>query len=80
MTSALRTRPGQESPAWTGLAGCEQWCDCVLLLPRLTTQWSVEDEEEAARERRRRERDRQLRAQDEDRGGQSPELPEQETL
>ncbi|XP_041577907.1 lymphocyte-specific protein 1 isoform X1 [Vulpes lagopus] len=47
---------------------------------RLTTQWSVEDEEEAARERRRRERDRQLRAQDEDRGGQSPELPEQETL
>ncbi|XP_044775172.1 lymphocyte-specific protein 1 isoform X1 [Neomonachus schauinslandi] len=46
----------------------------------LTTQWSVEDEEEAARERRRRERDRQLRAQDEDGGGQSPELPEQETL
>ncbi|XP_034869473.1 lymphocyte-specific protein 1 isoform X6 [Mirounga leonina] len=46
----------------------------------LTTQWSVEDEEEAARERRRRERDRQLRAQDEDGGSQSPELPEQETL
>ncbi|XP_040495597.1 lymphocyte-specific protein 1 isoform X8 [Ursus maritimus] len=46
----------------------------------LTTQWSVEDEEEAARERRRRERDRQLRDQDEDGGGQCPELPEQETL
>ncbi|XP_045626671.1 lymphocyte-specific protein 1 isoform X6 [Ursus americanus] len=49
-------------------------------LVRLTTQWSVEDEEEAARERRRRERDRQLRDQDEDGGGQCPELPEQETL
>ncbi|XP_070420510.1 lymphocyte-specific protein 1 isoform X5 [Equus przewalskii] len=47
---------------------------------RLTTQWSVEDEEEAARERRRRERDRQLRAQDEDGDGQSPEQPEQEKL
>ncbi|XP_034502278.1 lymphocyte-specific protein 1 isoform X6 [Ailuropoda melanoleuca] len=46
----------------------------------LTTQWSVEDEEEAARERRRRERDRQLRDQDEDSGGQCPELPERETL
>uniref|UniRef100_H9GZZ0 Lymphocyte specific protein 1 n=1 Tax=Equus caballus TaxID=9796 RepID=H9GZZ0_HORSE len=46
----------------------------------LTTQWSVEDEEEAARERRRRERDRQLRAQDEDGDGQSPEQPEQEKL
>ncbi|KAB1251428.1 Lymphocyte-specific protein 1 [Camelus dromedarius] len=47
---------------------------------RLTTQWSVEDEEEAARERRRRERDRQLRAQDEDEGDQSPEQLEQEKL
>ncbi|XP_025734061.1 lymphocyte-specific protein 1 isoform X2 [Callorhinus ursinus] len=46
----------------------------------LTTQRSAEDEEEAARERRRRERDRQLRAQDKDGGGQSPKLPEQETL
>ncbi|XP_057585879.1 lymphocyte-specific protein 1 isoform X4 [Hippopotamus amphibius kiboko] len=46
----------------------------------LTTQWSVEDEEEAARERRQRERDRQLQAQDEDEGGQSPERPEQEKL
>ncbi|XP_046499767.1 lymphocyte-specific protein 1 isoform X2 [Equus quagga] len=50
------------------------------VLSRLTTQWSVEDEEEAARERRRRERDRQLRAQDEDGDGQSPEQPEQEKL
>ncbi|XP_057585877.1 lymphocyte-specific protein 1 isoform X2 [Hippopotamus amphibius kiboko] len=49
-------------------------------LLRLTTQWSVEDEEEAARERRQRERDRQLQAQDEDEGGQSPERPEQEKL
>ncbi|XP_070621086.1 lymphocyte-specific protein 1 isoform X2 [Erythrolamprus reginae] len=32
-------------------------------LIRLTAQWSVEDEEEAARERRRRERERQLRSQ-----------------
>lgn len=52
----------------------------VSVAPRLTTQWSVEDEEEAARERRRRERDRQLRAQDEDGDGQSPEQPEQEKL
>ncbi|XP_063145407.1 lymphocyte-specific protein 1 isoform X3 [Candoia aspera] len=33
---------------------------------RLTAQWSVEDEEEAARERRRRERERQLRSQAEE--------------
>ncbi|KAJ7344364.1 hypothetical protein JRQ81_000314 [Phrynocephalus forsythii] len=33
---------------------------------RLTAQWSVEDEEEAARERRRRERERQLRFQAEE--------------
>ncbi|XP_059254558.1 lymphocyte-specific protein 1 isoform X4 [Mustela nigripes] len=46
----------------------------------LTTQWSVEDEEEAARERRRRERDSKLRAQDEDGGSRAPQLPEQETL
>ncbi|XP_036618103.1 lymphocyte-specific protein 1 isoform X2 [Trichosurus vulpecula] len=56
-------------------------------LLRLTTQWSVEDEEEAARERRRRERERQLRSQSEDGlGGTSscpemePEQPEQEKL
>ncbi|VCX20147.1 unnamed protein product, partial [Gulo gulo] len=49
-------------------------------LVRLTTQWSVEDEEEAARERRRRERDSKLRAQDEDGGSRAPQLPEQETL
>lgn len=48
--------------------------------PRLTTQWSVEDEEEAARERRGRERDSKLRAQDEDGGSRAPQLPEQETL
>ncbi|XP_074740846.1 lymphocyte-specific protein 1 isoform X1 [Strix uralensis] len=33
---------------------------------RLTAQWSVEDEEEAARERRRREREKQLRSQAEE--------------
>ncbi|XP_029437964.1 lymphocyte-specific protein 1 isoform X2 [Rhinatrema bivittatum] len=32
---------------------------------RLTTQWSIEDEEEAARERRRREREKQLQSQSE---------------
>ncbi|XP_067152109.1 lymphocyte-specific protein 1 isoform X2 [Apteryx mantelli] len=35
-------------------------------LLRLTAQWSVEDEEEAARERRRREREKQLRSQAEE--------------
>ncbi|XP_074853925.1 lymphocyte-specific protein 1 isoform X2 [Carettochelys insculpta] len=35
-------------------------------LIRLTAQWSLEDEEEAARERRRREREKQLRSQAED--------------
>ncbi|XP_068964725.1 lymphocyte-specific protein 1 isoform X2 [Petaurus breviceps papuanus] len=53
-------------------------------LLRLTTQWSVEDEEEAARERRRRERERQLRSQCEDglgaRPETEPEQPEQEKL
>ncbi|XP_076971462.1 lymphocyte-specific protein 1 isoform X2 [Tamandua tetradactyla] len=51
-------------------------------LLRLTTQWHVEDEEEAARERRRRERDKQLLALGEDRHSQAqePERPEQETL
>lgn len=37
-----------------------------LWLGRLTAQWSVEDEEEAARERRRREREKQLRSQAEE--------------
>lgn len=37
-----------------------------LLFCRMTTQWSVEDEEEAARERRRREREKQLRSQAEE--------------
>uniref|UniRef100_A0A8D0G9L0 Lymphocyte specific protein 1 n=1 Tax=Sphenodon punctatus TaxID=8508 RepID=A0A8D0G9L0_SPHPU len=45
----------------SGLADCTS-----LLVGRLTAQWSVEDEEEAARERRRRERERQLRSQAED--------------
>ncbi|XP_044538014.1 uncharacterized protein LOC123252844, partial [Gracilinanus agilis] len=61
--------------------------DPLSFLPsRLTAQWSLEDEEEAARERRRRERDRQLRAQSEDGlGGTSPRPemgpePEQEKL
>uniref|UniRef100_A0A9L0J9G3 Lymphocyte specific protein 1 n=1 Tax=Equus asinus TaxID=9793 RepID=A0A9L0J9G3_EQUAS len=64
-------RLGHADVASASRGGCERW---------LTTQWSVEDEEEAARERRRRERDRQLRAQDEDGDGQSPEQPEQEKL
>ncbi|XP_014388602.1 PREDICTED: lymphocyte-specific protein 1 isoform X3 [Myotis brandtii] len=46
----------------------------------LASQWSLEDEEEAARERRRRERDRQQRAQDQDGGSPTPEPPEQEKL
>nr|XP_015100283.1 lymphocyte-specific protein 1 isoform X2 [Vicugna pacos] len=67
---ALRFRPGSSPSPQTrvGQSG------------KLTTQWSVEDEEEAARERRRRERDRQLRAQDEDEGDQSPEQLEEEKL
>lgn len=48
--------------------------------PRLATQWSVEDEEEAARERRRQGREQQLRARDEDEGSPSPEQSEQEKL
>nr|XP_045001158.1 lymphocyte-specific protein 1 isoform X2 [Jaculus jaculus] len=49
-------------------------------LLRLTTQWRVEDSEEAAREQRRQERERQLRdqVQDQDEGGHSPELLGQE--
>ncbi|XP_008576874.1 PREDICTED: lymphocyte-specific protein 1 [Galeopterus variegatus] len=49
-------------------------------LLRLTTQWNIEDKEEAARERRRRERDRQLRDQYEEGGSHAPEPPEQEAL
>lgn len=47
-------------------------------LLRLTTQWSVEDEEELARERRRRERERLK--QDQGEGGPRPDQPEQEAL
>lgn len=55
--------------------GCYQVSqDCLMALKmvfplwlgRLTAQWSVEDEEEAARERRRREREKQLRSQAEE--------------
>ncbi|KAM5183863.1 lymphocyte-specific protein 1 isoform 2-T2 [Callospermophilus lateralis] len=44
----------------------------------LSTQWSVEDEEEVAREQRRRERERMQ--QDQDEGGPGPDQPEQEAL
>ncbi|KAG3284378.1 lymphocyte-specific protein 1 isoform X7 [Ictidomys tridecemlineatus] len=44
----------------------------------LTTQWSVEDEEEVAREQRRRERERMK--QDQDEGGPDPDQSEQEAL
>ncbi|KAM5183864.1 lymphocyte-specific protein 1 isoform 3-T3 [Callospermophilus lateralis] len=47
-------------------------------LSRLSTQWSVEDEEEVAREQRRRERERMQ--QDQDEGGPGPDQPEQEAL
>ncbi|KAM6160504.1 lymphocyte-specific protein 1 isoform 2-T2 [Erethizon dorsatum] len=60
--------------------GCRRQTNHGAHHKRLTTQWSVEDEEEVARERRQRERDRQLRAQDQDEGGQSPRWPEQEAL
>ncbi|XP_071618309.1 lymphocyte-specific protein 1 isoform X1 [Heliangelus exortis] len=40
--------------------------ECPRESERLTAQWSVEDEEEAARERRRREREKQLRSQAEE--------------
>nr|XP_008506951.1 PREDICTED: lymphocyte-specific protein 1 [Equus przewalskii] len=70
----------REPPPGSLLPGGTCYPGRVSVAPRLTTQWSVEDEEEAARERRRRERDRQLRAQDEDGDGQSPEQPEQEKL
>ncbi|XP_032084033.1 lymphocyte-specific protein 1 isoform X2 [Thamnophis elegans] len=48
-------------------------------LIRLTAQWSVEDEEEAARERRRRERERQLRSQTEDGLNSTSEVAVQES-
>ncbi|KAJ6665030.1 hypothetical protein lerEdw1_005261, partial [Lerista edwardsae] len=48
----------QHTPAWH-----DRIC---FVIGRLTAQWSVEDEEEAARERRRRERERQLRSQAEE--------------
>ncbi|XP_054367752.1 lymphocyte-specific protein 1 isoform X3 [Mirounga angustirostris] len=80
--SRERTPHGPWAPrvGWSGQGSQEHLIELGVAQHRLTTQWSVEDEEEAARERRRRERDRQLRAQDEDGGSQSPELPEQETL
>ncbi|KAM3854933.1 lymphocyte-specific protein 1 isoform 2-T3 [Vipera latastei] len=48
-------------------------------LIRLTAQWSVEDEEEAARERRRRERERQLRSQAEEGLNSTSEVAVQES-
>lgn len=57
------------------------WLRCDrLCVPRLTTQCSLEDDEEAAREQRRQERDRQLQDQAQDEGSQSSEPPEQEKL
>lgn len=71
--------PLQKAPAWWGepgrlrglLPGFTGLLDGIkdgfsLWLGRLTAQWSVEDEEEAARERRRREREKQLRSQAEE--------------
>lgn len=49
------------------------------LTGRLTAQWSVEDEEEAARERRRRERERQLRSQAEEGLNSTSEVAVQES-
>uniref|UniRef100_A0A0F7Z6J1 Lymphocyte-specific protein 1-like protein n=1 Tax=Crotalus adamanteus TaxID=8729 RepID=A0A0F7Z6J1_CROAD len=46
---------------------------------RLTAQWSVEDEEEAARERRRRERERQLKSQAEEGLNSTSEVGVQES-
>ncbi|XP_027744598.1 lymphocyte-specific protein 1 [Empidonax traillii] len=54
--------------------GCQEGAEAVSQVgdespgesERLTAQWSVEDEEEAARERRRREREKQLRSQAEE--------------
>ncbi|XP_039196397.1 lymphocyte-specific protein 1 isoform X3 [Crotalus tigris] len=46
---------------------------------RLTAQWSVEDEEEAARERRRRERERQLKSQAEEGLNSTSEVAVQES-
>uniref|UniRef100_A0A8C3L4J1 Uncharacterized protein n=1 Tax=Chrysolophus pictus TaxID=9089 RepID=A0A8C3L4J1_CHRPC len=52
----------QESAGGTDQVGDESYQETE----RLTAQWSVEDEEEAARERRRREREKQLRSQAEE--------------
>ncbi|XP_015420946.1 PREDICTED: lymphocyte-specific protein 1 isoform X1 [Myotis davidii] len=65
---------GSRAP-WEGRGRTDKWSGA-----RLASQWSLEDEEEAARERRRRERDRHQRAQDQDGGSPSPEPPEQEKL
>lgn len=61
----------QEAPTpWGLIARSHRHCTTVLRMGfpsgRLTAQWSVEDEEEAARERRRREREKQLRSQAEE--------------
>ncbi|NXJ03834.1 LSP1 protein, partial [Odontophorus gujanensis] len=52
----------QEGAGGTDQVGDESYQESE----RLTAQWSVEDEEEAARERRRREREKQLRSQAEE--------------
>ncbi|XP_031469999.1 lymphocyte-specific protein 1 [Phasianus colchicus] len=52
----------QEGAGGTDQVGDESYQETE----RLTAQWSVEDEEEAARERRRREREKQLRSQAEE--------------
>ncbi|XP_015719332.1 lymphocyte-specific protein 1 isoform X1 [Coturnix japonica] len=52
----------QEGAVGTDQVGDESYQESE----RLTAQWSVEDEEEAARERRRREREKQLKSQAEE--------------
>lgn len=79
ITAHSGSTPLQKAPAWWGepgrlrglLPGFTGLADGIkdgfsLWLGRLTAQWSVEDEEEAARERRRREREKQLRSQAEE--------------
>ncbi|XP_014388601.1 PREDICTED: lymphocyte-specific protein 1 isoform X2 [Myotis brandtii] len=71
----LRALGGRGLPGRAEAEQTDKWSGA-----RLASQWSLEDEEEAARERRRRERDRQQRAQDQDGGSPTPEPPEQEKL
>uniref|UniRef100_A0A8C6EB54 Lymphocyte specific protein 1 n=1 Tax=Moschus moschiferus TaxID=68415 RepID=A0A8C6EB54_MOSMO len=85
-----RPQPRRATPAQTGRLvrtdGAEAWeprsteAGHGARHERLATQWSVEDEEAAARERCRRDREQQLRAEDEDEGSPSPEQSEQEKL